>query len=394
MSGHDYDVAVIGGGINGVGVAQAAAAAGHSVVLIEKQGLAAGTSSKSSMLIHGGLRYLESYEFGLVRESLRERALLLELAPDLVQLQSFLIPIYRNTRRSPLLLRTGLSLYYLLSGMNAAARFSGVPRLQWDGLNGLRTDNLRAVFRYTDARTDDALLTEAVMRSAQKLGAELLCPAAFTRAEVHDEGCELHYRTGEWERSCSARVLVNAAGPWINRVAAKIEPRIERISVELVQGTHIAVPGSLGDDFFYLESPRDGRAVFIMPRDGHLLIGTTETRYRENPDHVRPLPGEESYLLGVLRHYFPEFTNINRSNLISSWAGLRVLPGGPGHAFHRSRETILQPDRRNRPRVLGIYGGKLTTYRATAEKVIERIAPSLPSRKPVADTARLQLSLG
>jgi glycerol-3-phosphate dehydrogenase len=394
MSGNNYDVAVIGGGINGVGVAQAAAAAGHSVVLLEKQGLAAGTSSKSSKLIHGGLRYLESYEFGLVRESLRERALLLELAPDLVQLQKFLVPLYRKTRRGPLLLRTGLSLYYLLSGMNAEARFTSVPRSGWDSLNGLRTDNLRAVFRYTDARTDDALLTEAVMRSAQQLGAELLCPAMFCGAEVHADGCELHYRTGEWERSCSARVLVNAAGPWINEVATKITPTPPKISVELVQGAHIAVPGSLGDDFFYLESPRDGRAVFVMPRDGYLLIGTTETRYRENPDNVRPLPGEESYLLGVLRHYFPGFGKINRSNLLNSWAGLRVLPGGPGHAFHRSRETILQPDRRDRPRVLGLYGGKLTTYRATASKVIERIAPSLISRKPVADTARVPLSLG
>jgi glycerol-3-phosphate dehydrogenase len=393
MTAYNYDLIVIGGGINGVGVAQAAAAAGHRVLLLEKQALAAGTSSKSSKLIHGGLRYLESYEFGLVRESLRERALLLKLAPELVQLQNFVVPLYSKTRRGPLLLRTGLSLYYLLSGMDPNAKFSSVPRSAWSELSGLRTDKLRAVFRYTDARTNDALLTEAVMRSAQKLGAVLECPAELISAELHATGCEVHYRTGAWERSATARVIVNAGGPWVNEIVRRVMPAPEEIPVELVQGTHIVAPGTLGSDFYYLESPRDGRAVFVMPRDGHLLAGTTETRYRDNPDHVYPLPAEESYLLGVLHHYFPGLGALGRSDLLGSWAGLRVLPGGEGHAFHRSRETILQPDNQNRPRLLSIYGGKLTSYRATALKVIEAIEPSLPARKVVADTAELSLSL-
>jgi glycerol-3-phosphate dehydrogenase len=122
------------------------------------------------------------------------------------------------------------------------------------------------------------------------------------------------------------------------------------------------------------------------------MIGTTETRYRESPDLVRPLPAEESYLLSVLHYYFPSFAKLERADLAGSWAGLRVLPGGKGHAFHRSRETILQPDRRDRPRVLTIYGGKLTSYRATAEKVIERIRPSLPDKTPVGNTRELSLS--
>jgi glycerol-3-phosphate dehydrogenase len=387
-----YDVVVIGGGINGAGVAQAAAAAGHSVLLLEKQALAAGTSSKSSKLVHGGLRYLESYEFGLVRESLTERAILLKVAPDLVQLQNFYVPLYKQARRGPLLLRTGLSLYYLLAGMDGNARFSSVSRSRWDQLDGLRTDGLRAVFRYTDARTNDALLTEAVMRSAQSLEAELACPAQFVGADVNSDSVAVRYKTGDWERSCSAGVLVNATGPWANKVLAEITPTVSPIPVELVQGAHIVVPGTMGEHFYYVESPRDGRAVFVMPREGALLIGTTETRFKGDPDNVHALPAEESYLLSVLGHYFPDY-RLTRGELITSWAGCRVLPAGAGHAFHRSRETILHPDDSQNVRLLTIYGGKLTTYRATALKVIERIAPSLPERKRRGDTAELPLSL-
>lgn len=386
------DVVVVGGGINGTGIAQAVAAAGHSVLLLEKAGLAAGTSSKSSKLVHGGLRYLESYEFGLVRESLRERALLLRLAPDLVRLQTFCVPLYEETRRAPWLLRTGLSLYYLLSGCDADARFQSVPSREWASLDGLRSDGLRAVFRYTDARTDDAALTRAVMRSAQSLGAELCCPAELVAAELTGDGAEVHFRLGDMERTCRTRLLINAAGPWANIVLERVSPAQTTIPVELVQGTHIEVPGAMGSDFYYVESPRDGRAVFVMPRDGRIVIGTTEKRYRRNPDHVVPLPGEEGYLLRVAAHYFPALAGLRRQDLLASWAGLRVLPGGEGHAFHRSRETVLHTDRRDRPQVLTVYGGKLTSYRATAEKVAERISGSLPRRKPIARTTELPLT--
>lgn len=394
MSQPDYDVVVVGGGINGVGVAQAVAAAGHRVLLLEKTGLAAGTSSKSSKLIHGGLRYLESYEFGLVYESLRERALLLKLAPEIVRLQDFCVPLYKRTRRSPLLLRAGLSLYWLLSGLSFNAGFSTVPRRKWDELDGLRTDKLRAVFRYHDACTDDALLTRAVMQSAEGLGAELQCPAHFWGADLHTTGCQVHYRVDGREHSCSARVLVNAAGPWVNDVARLVQPDTERLAVQLVQGTHIEVPGQMGGQFYYLESPRDGRAVFVMPRDGRIIIGTTETLFRGNPDYVSPHRTEETYLLGVLRHYFPEFGHLCHADLLASWAGLRVLPSGEGHAFHRSRETILHTDRINRPRVLSIYGGKLTSYRATAEKVVERLSAVLPVKQARASTRELPLHPG
>ncbi|MCA9189545.1 MAG: FAD-dependent oxidoreductase, partial [Planctomycetales bacterium] len=166
----DCDILVVGGGIHGVGVAQAAAAAGYRAVLLEQRRLAAGTSSRSSKLIHGGLRYLESGQFRLVRESLRERELLLRLAPGLVHRQPFYIPVYPHMSRPRWKLTIGLTLYWLLGGMESELRFGSVRRQDWDELDGLTTDKLRAVLRYVDAQTDDRALTEAVMRSAESLG--------------------------------------------------------------------------------------------------------------------------------------------------------------------------------------------------------------------------------
>ncbi len=174
-----YDVVVVGGGIHGAGVLQAAAAAGHSALLIERAGLASGTSSRSSKLIHGGLRYLESGQFALVRESLRERAIHLRIAAELVELKPFFIPVYRDTRRRPWQLKVGLWMYALLGGFDASTRFGAVPKAEWSTLDGLDTQGLDAVIRYHDAQTDDAMLTRAVVQSALSLGAELAMPASF-----------------------------------------------------------------------------------------------------------------------------------------------------------------------------------------------------------------------
>ncbi|MGD8866402.1 MAG: FAD-dependent oxidoreductase [Gemmatimonadales bacterium] len=392
MSDRAYDVVVVGGGINGVGVAQAAAAAGHSVLLLEKRGLACGTSSRSSKLIHGGLRYLESWEFGLVYEGLRERSLLLRLAPELVTLRPFHIPVYRNTRRRPWLIRTGLSLYALLGRLASEVRFQAVPRQRWTELDGLLTDGLQAVYRYWDAQTDDELLTAAVWQSAAGLGAELAIPAEFVRATLADDGTVVSYRIGEAEFSCRCRVLVNAAGPWVNQVLKRIEPRPRERPIDLVQGTHIEVSGRLEHGIYYVEVPRDGRAVFVMPWKDHTLVGTTETKFRGDPNEVEPLRAEKSYLLRVAQRYFPRYAD---AEILRAFAGLRVLPAGSGHAFHRSRETILLADnegRDERLHLLSIYGGKLTAWRATAAKVMARIESALPDRRPVADTRSLPLS--
>jgi glycerol-3-phosphate dehydrogenase len=386
-----YDVIVVGGGIHGAGVLQAAAAAGHSALLIERLGLASGTSSRSSKLIHGGLRYLESGQFALVRESLRERAIHLRIAAELVELKPFFIPVYRDTRRRPWQLKLGLWVYALLGGFDASTRFGEVPRREWSSLDGLQTEGLQAVIRYHDAQTDDALLTRAVVQSALSMGAELAMPASFTGATLTDDGVAVTYSQGGSAVQCTARVLVNAAGPWASRIAGAIQPPIPIPDVDLVQGTHIVLPFAVTSGIYYVESPTDGRAVFVMPWHGATLIGTTETPYRGEPDKVHPLPQEEDYLLAVARHYFPAFGQLTRGDITQRFAGLRVLPAATQAAFDRSRETIFSTDRESKPRVLGIYGGKLTGWRAAAAHVLQRISSSLPVRQRRGATDQLIL---
>ncbi len=386
-----WDVVVVGGGIHGVGIAQAVAAAGHSVLVLEQEAIAAGSSSRSSKLIHGGLRYLESGQFKLVRESLQERAILLRLAPELVRLQKFFIPIYDHSRRHSWQLRVGLSLYALLAGMDATARYGTVPRRDWGRLDGLQTEGLRQVFHYHDAQTDDALLTAAVMRSAQSLGAVLELPARCSGATLTSDGVIVRYVSGDRELQCAARVLINAAGPWASALAHCVSPKVPVPPLELVQGTHLVLDGPPQAGVYYLESPRDGRAIFVMPWHSQLLLGTTEVRFHGDPAAVAPGPHEIHYLLGVLRHYFPRFRDAGASQVQRAFAGLRVLPAKGGHAFHRSRETLLVCDRESRPRMLSIYGGKLTTWRAVSARALGQIADSLPQRRALARTDQLEL---
>jgi glycerol-3-phosphate dehydrogenase len=387
----EYDVVIIGGGIHGAGVLQAAAAAGHSALLIERHTLASGTSSKSSKLIHGGLRYLESAQFALVRESLRERAIHLRIAAELVELKPFFIPVYRDTRRRPWELKLGLWMYALLGGFGETTRFGSVPRGEWPRLDGLKTKDLDAVIRYYDGQTNDALLTRAVVQSALSLGAELAMPAVFTKAVLGENGVAVAYTNADSTVECRTKVLINAAGPWATRVARAVEPAIGVPDVDLVQGTHIVIPLPLTQGIYYVESPTDGRAVFVMPWAGLTLIGTTETPYRGDPDNVHPLPEEEEYLLAVARHYFPAMSTLTRNDITERFAGLRVLPAATQAAFDRSRETIFTTDRDPRPRVLGIYGGKLTGWRAAAEHVMRRIGASLPAAVRRAETDQLIL---
>jgi glycerol-3-phosphate dehydrogenase len=387
-----YDVVVVGAGIHGAGCAQAAAAAGYSVLLLEKTAIACGSSSRSSKLIHGGLRYLESAQFRLVRESLHERAHMLRLAPELVHLKKFFIPIYRHTRRRPWQLRIGLMLYALLAGLDRSARFGTVPRAEWTQLDGLDRRDLQRVFWYHDAQTDDRLLTQAVVRSAQSLGAAFAMPASFTGAVLDDAGVTVRYEQDGARRECRAAVLINAGGPWADRLAHLVVPPIAVPQLQLVRGSHLILPGGLAQGIYYVESPRDGRAIFAMPWHGDTLFGTTESPHHSDPGAVAPTTSEVHYLLGIAKHYFPHWRSLEVAALKGMFAGLRVLPGGPGHAFHRSRETLLVPDRVERPRVLTIYGGKLTTWRAVAARAIAQVAASLPARTRRADT--LQLPLG
>jgi glycerol-3-phosphate dehydrogenase len=384
-----YDIVVIGAGIQGVGVAQAAAAAGYSVLVLEQKAIAAGTSSKSSKLIHGGLRYLESAQFGLVRESLRERAVLLKVAPELVKLQPLHIPLYRESRRSPLTIRAGLSMYSVLAGLSNTAHFRSLSTDEWDSLVGLKQEGLREVFRYYEAQTDDAALTAAVLRSAVSLGAEALIPARFIAADVNNQQCRVDYEYQAQQHSVTCDVLMNCTGPWATDVLARITPTRPLPSVELVQGSHLVLPPLL-HQYFYLEAPQDKRAVFVLPWKEKLLVGTTETIHLGAPEDARCLDSERDYLLQTLGHYFP---GLNLADIvIDSFAGLRVLPRSEKSAFFRPREVLLDVDNTECPRVLSLMGGKLTTYRATALTALERVRVSLPQRNARGDTAELPLS--
>lgn len=384
-----FDVLIIGGGIHGVGVAQAAAACGSRTVLVEQSALAAGTSSKSSKLIHGGLRYLETASFSLVRENLLERERLLRLAPSLVHRRDFFLPIYGNARRRPWQVRCGLIAYAMLSGLRRETGFYSVPRREWDTLDHLETANLQAVFRYSDAQTDDVALTQAVMRSAQSLGAVLSMPVRFCEArwENHFWRCTCTHPNGDL-LTISSRSLVNAAGPWLNRVRSSIFPKIDPLPLQLVQGTHLELPGKLTKGCYYSETLPDHRFVFVLPWKNHILLGTTEHIYDGDPARVEPTAEEKAYLLGNYARLFP----MQPHDVLAAWAGLRVLPvAGKGSPFSRSRETILHAEPTDHPTVISILGGKLTGYRIAAARVMEQLSRVLPRRKSLANTAELPL---
>jgi len=388
MNGDSFDVVVIGGGIHGAGVAQAAAAAGYTVLLVEKRRLGSGTSSRSSKLIHGGLRYLESGQFSLVQESLRERALLLKNAPALVKPVSFFIPLYQDTSRGPWQVRLGLGLYAMLGGFGALNRFRSVPASRWPSLDGIRTTGLIKVFEYHDAVTDDQALTCAVAHSAQQLGAQVEESATFLDAAREKNGYIVRMRSGAGEREVRCAALINASGPWVNQVLNTIQPVVPVLAIDLVQGAHIVIRGRPRQGIYYTEAPSDGRAVFIMPWKDHGLVGTTETIFNGDPDSVVALDEEIAYLKATVAHTMPDMD----SEVLDSFAGLRVLLRDQTTVFGRARETVLLTDDDARPRLVSIYGGKLTGYRATALKVMKLLEQTLPTGRPHIDTAGISLS--
>ncbi|MFK5915413.1 MAG: glycerol-3-phosphate dehydrogenase/oxidase [Woeseiaceae bacterium] len=388
-----FDVAIIGAGIHGVGAAQALAAAGYSVVVIEKNAIASGTSSKSSKLIHGGLRYLESYQFSLVRKSLKERGVLCRIAPDLVKLIPFYIPIYKSTKRRPWQIRLGLSVYALLGGLSASTRFKHLSVNVIKALNGLKQSQLESVYQYYDGQTDDKKLTQAVMRSAEQLGALLLCPVQVEKITRIDKGFNLNVVSGNTKRSIKkksikAQCIVNAAGPWVNQVNALTEPEAKVLNVDLVQGTHIIIDAVNTDGIYYLEA-EDQRAVFVMPYvlDGikRTLIGTTEKLYTGDADSIEATQEEIDYLLKTYKNYFSSTTKVK---VLKSFAGCRVLPNNEGSIFSRARDTVLHW---SLPGILTCYGGKLTAYRSTSELVVQKLKPVLGKRRRIAYTKQLLL---
>jgi glycerol-3-phosphate dehydrogenase len=392
-----YDIVVIGGGIHGAGSLQAAAAAGYSCLLLEQYAQPAmGTSSRSSKLIHGGLRYLESGEFKLVYECLRERRLLLRNAPSLVKLKPFIIPVYRNAWRASWQIRAGLSIYSLLAGLTQRVRFKSIPNNRWQELDGLRQIELRHVYQYADAQTNDAELTAAVIRSAESLGADTLYHAEFRQAAFENGHYHIRFldTASKLTRNVRASAIINAGGPWVNQVMERIMPSPEILPIEWVRGSHIILPGPVSERIYYLESTSDRRAIFVMPWYGQTMVGTTEQFHFGDPAKVRPTNEEVEYLLGVFNFYFPGRYEkpATADMIISSFAGLRVLPKDERNPFQRTRETLFSYDNIRKPQLVAIYGGKLTSYRSTSEKVVRLLKRRLPKRTRKADTRKLKLT--
>jgi glycerol-3-phosphate dehydrogenase len=379
-----YDYVVIGAGIHGAGVAQAASAAGYRVLLLEQYAQPAmATSSRSSKLIHGGLRYLETAQFALVRACLRERAYLLNNAPQLVTLKHFYIPVYKTTTRRPWKIMLGLTLYSLFSWR----RFYRIKRDRWQQLDGLDTRDLDAVFSYYDAQTDDARLTRAVLASAKSLGANTLFNCTVQSAAADAEGVMIQCQTENGGQTFKSRVVINASGPWVANMHARLCDATP-LAVSLVQGAHIVLPGQVTQPY-YLESPSDQRAVFVLPWKGGILVGTTETTFEGDPAEPSATAAEISYLLEIYNHHFQH--SYTTEDVIEVFAGLRVLPAGEGTAFSRPRDTVFARDDETQPRVVSILGGKLTDYRATSEKLVNSLKSFLPPAHAIADTARLSL---
>ncbi len=371
-----YDVVVIGGGIQGAGCAQAAAAAGYRVCLLEQNEWGSGTSSRSSKLIHGGLRYLETFQFALVHRSIAERRLLAHIAAPLMRPLRFHIPVYDHGRLRPWQVLLGLGLYSAIGGFDRLSRFRVVPRRDWHRLDGLELDGLQRVFQYWDVQTDDRRLTEAVVDSAAALGADVREHTRFVQAAWQPGGYQVVCRRDDVEQRIDCRVIINAAGPWAAELQSRIQGAPAPQPVELVKGAHIELAGRISDAVFYVEAPSDGRALFVMPWYGNTLVGTTETAFSGEPADADASEQEVQYLLDTVAHYFPDFER----RLVNRYAGVRVLPQDTGKVSARSRDTLLQYDDERAPTLVTVHGGKLTTYRAVAEQIVARIARTLGPR--------------
>ena len=375
-----FDVAIIGGGINGAAVARDAAMRGLTVALLDKGDFAGATSSRSSKLIHGGLRYLAQGRLGLVYEALRERERLRHLtAPHLVRLMRFLMPVYEDRGPGRLWLGAGLLLYDVLAGLPKAERHRNLGAAEVSACEpALRRDRLRGGALYYDASTDDARLTwenlldafEHGAAVANYVGLEALTAnggrliAAAVRDVISGRSLELR-----------ARIFVNASGPWVDAVRRLDETGASPI-VRLTKGSHLLIPRArIPVSEALALNDGAGRIVFAIPRDGYVLVGTTDTDFDGDRERVVADSADKEYLLGVLNDVFPA-AGLSERDIESSFAGLRALTvtasGAPASAVSRE-EIILE----SRSGLITIAGGKLTTHRAIAQRVVDRIMRSL-----------------
>lgn len=370
----DYDIIIIGAGIQGAGVAQAATICGYKTLVIEKfphPGM--GTSSKSSKLIHGGLRYLESGQLKLVKECLNERKYLLKNASKLVKQLPFYIPVYSHSSRSGWMVGLGMIIYSLLS----MKPFSIIRKKQWHNLDGIRKDNLRHVFKYYDAQTDDKKLTRAVIESAIKFGAEIKYNTIFLESKYKNNFHHITYSIAGKNYHTSCQTIINCSGPWVEKVQKNIHPDLTLPPIDLVAGTHIIIKHELTQGAYYLEAA-DQRAVFVTPWKQHsTLIGTTERKYNDAVDNITATDEEITYLIDVFNQNFDK--KISHEDISSIFCGLRVLPSSNKSESKKPRESLIIQST-TVPGQITLVGGKLTAYRSSAEQIINIVKKLQPKK--------------
>jgi glycerol-3-phosphate dehydrogenase len=371
-----YDLLVIGGGINGSGIAADAAGRGLKVLLCEQQDLAAATSSNSSKLIHGGLRYLEHYEFRLVREALAEREVLLKVAPHIIWPLRFRLP-HQSHLRPALLIRIGLFLYDHLARRVTLPASHGI---RFDHSTPL-VDSIQRGFEYSDAWVDDSRLVVLNAMAARSHGATVL---TRTRCQsVRRQGAlwqaELAEQSNGQIRKIQAHAVVNAAGPWVARLFEDTLPGPTPQKIRLVKGSHIVVPKLHDDPQAYILQNEDQRIVFVIPyEDDFSLIGTTDVDYQGDPAQVAISDAEINYLLQISNAYFRQ--QISRQDIRHSYAGVRPLlddEADSAQAVTRDYKLELDAPADGAP-LLSIFGGKITTYRKLAQAAVDRLSQVFP----------------
>jgi glycerol-3-phosphate dehydrogenase len=394
LSKQVYDLAIIGGGINGAATAREAALRGLKVALVDARDFSTGTSSRSSKLIHGGLRYLEQFDFKLVHESRAERRTLLALAPHLACPLPFVLPIYGGDPYYPLKIRVGLSIYDLLGNLGRADRHRMLNREEALRLvPALRSENLRAGAVYYDSETDDARLTLEMILAAAEHGAGVANYAEIRALKTSAAGkssevvsAEVEDRLTGHRYELGARFWVNAAGPWVDHVRALLPAFDGTKTVRLTKGTHLILPAVDPDHALFAAILPGDRIFLMLPWHGHALLGTTDTDFDGDPASVHPGRADADYLLAAVNRVLRQPLTVR--DVRGSFAGLRALviePGRSPSATTREYRFHEEPEIKN---FLSICGGKLTTARALGEKLVDRISAQLGAAIASAQVSR------
>lgn len=373
------DIAIIGGGVNGAGIARDAAGRGLTVLLCEKGDLAEGTSSKSGKLVHGGLRYLEYYEFRLVREALIEREVLLRAAPHIIWPMRFVLP-HSPEQRPAWMVRAGLFLYDHLGGRKLLPSSRRLNLRTAPEGRAIKPEYPTA-FEYSDCWVDDARLVVLNALDAKARGATVLTRTAATSARRGDGLWLLAMRGSDGATSSvKARALVNAAGPWVEDVIGRVAGRNSKYKVRLVKGSHIVVPKFWDGPQAYLLQNDDKRVIFVNPYEGDkALIGTTDIPYEGRPEDVSIQQAEIDYLLNVINRY--AVTPLRAGDILYSFSGVRPLydDDAEKNPSAVTRDYVFEvDDPGGQPPLLSIFGGKITTFRKLAEHALDKIAGTFP----------------